>query len=251
LHFFEVFEGGAVFGGEGFDGEAFAFGGDAAVLRGLFAAGGGDGAVETAVGVFDADEVIGAVQSFVEEAAFVLAEVLVVAAVQLFAGFEEGPVGHGDLLGVEVGGEGEVGEVFAVVAGGVVPAAVDVGGVVGILEFEVVVGFVELAGAALGFEVVEDVGEGVAFEEVGLDEEGEAVDGAVIRNSFQGVGAFFGEGGEVEGPEGPVFPVVAGADFLRGAGKGFGLVRVGEDAEACGVSASWPRRTACLGAEGS
>ena len=250
VHFFEVFEGGAVLGGECFDGEAFAFGGDAAVFRGFFATGGGDGAVEGSVGVFDADEVVGAVHGFVEEAAFVLAEVLVVAAREFFVSFEEGPVGHGDLLGVEEGGEGEVGEVFAVVAGGVVPAAVDVGGGGLVVEFQIVVGFVEEAGAALAFEVVDDVGEGVAFEEAVLDEEGEGADGAMIYRGFEGVGAFGVEGGGVGGEEDPVFPLVAGADFFGVAGEDFGVVGVGEDAEGGDVVAGVGEEDGVLGGGG-
>jgi hypothetical protein len=80
----------------------------------------------------------------------------------------------------------------------------------------VAVGFVHQAGAALFFEEVDGVGEGVALEEQALDLEGVGFDGAAAGGASQVVAAFSGEGVEVEGPEVPVAPFLNRAGVLRG-----------------------------------
>jgi len=161
--------------------------------------------------------------------------------------FEKRPCDEGDLLRVEGGGGVLVREMDAVVAGGVVPAAVDIdeaGFACG--EGEMAVSLVEVAGGALAFEVEDDVREGVAFEEVVGDVEDAGGCFAAGRVDFEDVTAGSAEGGKVGGPEDAVAPVVdfgcgrerAGEDGLVGGGVDEGeavgvglLVFVGADDE--------------------
>ena len=134
---------------------------------------------------------------------------------------------------------------FTIVAGGVVPAAVEVecvvpgggwggcgrwgvgvwvwGGGVNWGEFAVIriaggggqrqvaIGLIEEAGAALAFEIIDDIGKGRFFEHVGADDKGPGGGGMAWPEGPQPVGAGCGAGGKVDGPELPVFPFVDGA----------------------------------------
>jgi len=127
-------------------------------------------------------------------------------------------------------------EVNAVVAGGVVPAAVDVdeaGFACG--EGEVTVGLVEVAGGALAFEVEDDVRKGVAFEEVVGDVEGAGGRVSVGRMDFEDVVAGGAEGGEVGGPEDAVAPVVDFGGGREGAGEDGLVGGAVDEGEAVGV----------------
>ena len=126
-----------------------------------------------------------------------------------------------------------MGEVDAVVAGGVVPTAVEVEGIGlpggalrggalrggalpggrilrGFRQRQVAVGFVDSAGAALAFEIVENIGESGFFEDVGTDDERFRVNGAGAADD-QPVCPGSGYVSEVDGRELPVLPFIDGA----------------------------------------
>jgi hypothetical protein len=122
-------------------------------------------AIERPPGRLHADEVVRAPRRLVEQTPQVLAEEGIGAALQEVVGLQESPGGQGNLLRVEVRGIRQVREMFAVVAGGVVPAAVRVHHAVApAFQGHRAVRLVEEARRALALEVVQDVGEGVALE---------------------------------------------------------------------------------------
>ena len=91
---------------------------------------------------------------------------------QELATLEQGPDHHGGLLGVEVVGVGEVAQVLAHIPAGVIPAAVHVFALVTAKQAGAAVGPIEGAAGALPLEVVNDVGEAAARQQILADGEG-------------------------------------------------------------------------------
>ena len=71
------------------------------------------------------------------------------------------------------------------------------------------ISLVEEAGAALTFEIVDNVGEGGFFEDVCTDDKGFGVDGARAADD-QPVGAGGGKGSEIDGCKLSLLPVIDG-----------------------------------------
>jgi hypothetical protein len=121
---------------------------------------------------------------------------------------EEAPRGQRDLLRVEIGREGEVREVFAVIARRVKPAAMQVSTLTRLIgERRVPVGLVEQSGASLSFEVKDHVRQRVPFEQVLAHHKRERPDRAFARGAFDNVNAFGGDAVEFDGPEMPILPL--------------------------------------------
>jgi hypothetical protein len=83
---------------------------------------------------------------------------------------------------------------------------------------------VHAAGTASFFEEVDGIGESVAFKDQPLDLEGIRVNCMIARRREEVVGAFAGEGVEVESPEIPVAPFFDGASVLDGDVEDFVIV---------------------------
>ena len=201
----------------GQDGEAARVASDAAVLRPLARPRRGHRAVERPFGRLHAHQVVGSPGAFVHQAPQVLAEGGVAALLQQVVRLEQAPGGEGELLRVEVGREGEVGEVLAVVAGRVVPAAVRVHArtLRAALEGQRAVGLVQRARGALSLEVVEDVRQRVPLEHVLPHPEGERARLA----GHQPVASLTLQRGEVERPVVRLTPARDLPGGLRGAGQ--------------------------------
>src|ERR1700722_5499885 len=105
-------------------------------------------------------------------------------------------------------------KMFAIVAGGIIPAAVEVEGVGGRgagldgrgWQRQVMIGLIEEAGGALAFEIIQDIGERRFFKDVGTDDEGPGGGGMAWPECPQPVSAGCGIGGEVDCPELPILP---------------------------------------------
>src|SRR5580704_2492740 len=98
---------------------------------------------------------------------------------------------------------------FAIVAGCVPPASMRVHRTgLGAVELEAPVCLVRLPGAALAFEIVNNVRHRVALEQVALDEKRKRSEVSRCRNALQVISALGGEGVEIESPEIPVAPLL-------------------------------------------
>ena len=190
------------------DGEPASLAAQPAVLRPLLRARCGNRPVERALRDLHPHEVVGAERALVQEAAQVLPYRRRAAALQQLVGLEQPPGRQRQLLRIEIRREREVREVLAVVSGRVVPAAVGVDAQVRpAFQGERAVRLVERTGRPLAFEVIEDVGEGVALEDMVLHAKGERADRAARSGAGQPERSFVPEVGEVDRPVHPVAPV--------------------------------------------
>ncbi len=134
--------------------------------------------------------------------------------------FQQNPDDQRRLLGIEIGGKGQVREVLAVVAGRIVPAPVHVHAALAeaSLERQAPIGPVVAPRAALAFEVKEHVREGPALQQVFAQFEGEGGHRTQIRFAPQPVKTRLIHGSEVDAPEMPGRPVGHAPERLRHEG---------------------------------
>ncbi len=141
----------------------------------------------------------------------------IVARGQQFPALEQGPHHHGGLLGVEVIGVGEVAQVLAHVAAGIEPAAMYVFALIGAKQAGSAVGSIEGAAGALALEVVNDVGEAAAGQQILADGKTGRADNALLR------------GGCACGGSDRLQPVVAGLLECREVGAPVGTALPARD----------------------
>jgi len=99
-------------------------------------------------------------------------------------------------------------EMNAVVAGGVIPAAVDIHGAMAAGQGEMTIGAIHVAAGSLPFEVEEDVGQGRPFQHVVLNLEAAGTDCIVADYGAQHVMPRRAERREIRLPIRKVSPMI-------------------------------------------
>src|SRR5581483_503575 len=116
---------------------------------------------------------------------------------------------------------------LTVIAGSIPPAAVGVHRTFLLaLKMKMVVGFIELARTALVLEVVNDVGNGVALQQVSLHAKREGSHTPAIGIAVEVVLAFAGKRIEIQRPEIPVPPLLNWSGRLGGDGESNPVVAI-------------------------
>ncbi len=160
-------------------------------------------------------EEIGAVQRLVIEPLAEVHSVDIAARGQQFPALEQSPHHHGGLLGGEVVGVGEVAQVLAHVAAGIEPAAVHIFVLVGAKQAGDAVGPIKGAAGALPLEVVNDIGETAAGQQILADGKTGGADYALGSDRLQPIVAGLLEGGEVGTPVSAALPAGDAASRLQ------------------------------------
>ncbi|MND79783.1 hypothetical protein D3C80_715380 [compost metagenome] len=162
--------------------------------------------VEEAALILHPAEKIRPVQPLVTEPLAEVQPVDVAARRQERPALEQAPHHQWGLLGIEVVGVGEVAQVLAHVAAGIEPTAVHILVLVGAKQASAAVGPIEGAAGALALEVVNDIGEAAAGQQILTYGEAGGADYALCCDGFQPVVAGLLEGAEVGTPVGASLP---------------------------------------------
>src|SRR5580704_12209425 len=101
---------------------------------------------------------------------------------------------------------------FSVIAGGVVPAAVNVEDVRA-LELQMVVGLVEQARRPLALEIINDTGQRVALQKTALNLKRKRAHRAAAGRGLEQIISLSIERTEIGGPKNPILPLVNRAGF--------------------------------------
>ncbi len=151
-----------------------------------------DRAIERAVGILQSNQIVSAPDALVEQTTLVLREILIVTRVQQIVALEQVQDGERDLLRIEVGGKREVRQMLAVIPCCVVPAAVGVNGslLLSVLESKMRIRLGHLPRVALLLKVVDDIRQGVLFQQLLLDREGIGADRPLVALTLKVVLTF-------------------------------------------------------------
>ncbi len=182
---------------------------DGAVFRELFRPWLVDALKERAIGPPNANQEVGAEKALIEKPALIFAEVVVMTIFQQVVAGKESPGGQWYLLRIEVRSWILVRKMDAVVAGGIIPAAVYIDGSAWLLrKKQMAVGPVHISADALTFEVVDDIRQCFPLQQIVANLEGTGADSSVRGGYAQKVIARCLPGREVSLPEVPVPPVI-------------------------------------------
>src|SRR5713226_3242010 len=95
-----------------------------------------------------------------------------------------------------------------VIAGGIIPATVNVSGVGRVLKFQIVVGLVQQTGTALAFEIINNARQSVFFQKILLDLKRKGTHLASAGRAFEQISSFSLDGTEIRRPKTPILPVI-------------------------------------------